>query len=116
MHALIIEDDALSAMLMEDELRDNGFTSCDTAPTEEDAITSVAIRWPDLVISDGSLLGGSGISAVKRIRDSAQVPVIFVTGDPENARRHMPGTPVIGKPFSIYELARAIEQTGVVVR
>jgi DNA-binding response OmpR family regulator len=116
MHALIIEDDAVSAMLIEDELRDNGFTSCDTAPTEEDALSSVARRWPDLVISDRSLLRGSGISAVKRINASAEVPVIFVTGDPENARLHMPGTPVIGKPFSIHELTDAIEQTGVVTR
>ena len=56
MHALIIEDDALLAMMIEDELRELGFTSVVTASTEEEAVSSIAMRCPDLVTSDGSLL------------------------------------------------------------
>ena len=33
MHALVIEDDAITAMLIEDELREIGFKSVDTATT-----------------------------------------------------------------------------------
>ena len=110
MHALIIEDDAITAMLIEDELRDLGFHSFDTASTEHDAIAAVARKCPDLVTSDGSLLAGSGPSAVRQIRASFHVPVIFITGDPEHARHCVPGAPVVEKPFSIMELVAAVEQ------
>ena len=91
MHVLVIEDDAITAMLIEDELREFGFTSVDVASTEEEAIHSVAQRCPDLVTSDGSLLSGNGASAVKRIRNLCTTPVIFVTGDAERARRNASG-------------------------
>ena len=110
MHALIIEDDAVIAMLIEDELRDFGFRSVDIVSTEEDAILSVAKRCPDLVTSDGSLLSGSGASAVRRIRSLCFTPVIFVTGDPEQARRCVPGVPVVEKPFSLKQLTAAVDE------
>lgn len=109
MHALVIEDDAVIAMLLEQELRDFGFTSVDTASSEEDAIVSVARHCPDLVTSDGSLLSGSGVGAVRRIRASIAVPVVFITGDPERARRAHPGMPVLDKPFTSAELVGAVE-------
>lgn len=110
MHALIIEDDAVTAMFIEDELRDLGFTSVDTASTEHEAISAVAQHRPDLVTSDSSLLMGSGISAVRKIRASHSAPVIFITGDPESARRCYPEAPVLEKPFTICQLLNAVEQ------
>lgn len=112
MHALVIEDDAVTAMLIEEELRDLGFDSVDTASSEAEAIEAVARRCPDLVTSDGSLLSGDGISAVRRIRASLLVPVIFITGDAQQARRSLPGAPVLEKPFSRAALASAVERTG----
>jgi CheY-like chemotaxis protein len=109
MHALVIEDDAVIAMLIEDELRDLGFSSVDVASSEEEAIHSVVRRCPNLVTSDGSLLSGSGASAVKRIRKLCSTPVIFVTGDPERARRSIPGVPVLEKPFSFTQFTAAVE-------
>lgn len=109
MHALVIEDDAVTAMLIEDELRDLGFSSVDIVSTESEAIAAVAQRCPDLVTSDGSLsMGGSGVAAVRRIRASCDVPVIFITGDPEKARRSVPGAPVVEKPFAISQLVEAV--------
>ena len=115
MHALVIEDDAITAMMIEDELKELGYSSVDTAATEEEAILSVARRCPDLVTSDGSLLRGSGISAVRKIRARCSVPVIFLTGDPENARHSHPGAPVVEKPFSVRQLIAAVEQTRLTV-
>ena len=109
MHALVIEDDAVTAMLIEDELRDLGFTSVDIAASEEEAIAAVARRCPDLVTSDGRLLTGSGIGAVRRIRASVAVPVIFFTGDPERARHCLPAAPIIEKPFTIAQFVAAVE-------
>jgi CheY-like chemotaxis protein len=68
MHALIIEDDAIIAMLIEDELRDLGYSSFDTACSEREAIKAVARKCPDLVTSDGSLFDGSGANAVRAKR------------------------------------------------
>lgn len=110
MHALIIEDDAVIAMLIEDELRDLGFSSVDCAASESEAIEAVARRCPDLVTSDGSLLSGSGIRAVRTIRSSLSVPVIFITADPDGARRSHPGVPVVEKPFSVRQLITAVER------
>lgn len=113
MHALVIEDDAIIAMLIEDELRDLGFTSVDTAATEEEAIAAVARRCPDLVTSDGALLGGNGVSTVKQIRSHFAVPVLFITADSESARRHMPKTPILEKPFTVSQFVAAVERACV---
>lgn len=110
MHALVIEDDGLTALFIEDELRDLGFTSVDIAATEEAAVAAVATRAPDLVTSDGSLLMGTGIGAVRSIRATLPVPVVFITGDSALARRSMPRAPVLEKPFTAADFARAVEQ------
>jgi DNA-binding response OmpR family regulator len=109
MHALVIEDDAVTAMMIEDELRDLGFTSVDLAATEEEAIAAVARHRPDLVTSDGSLLNGNGIRAVRKFRATVAVPVIFITGDPERARHCMPGAPLLEKPFTVAQFVAAVE-------
>jgi|SoimicmetaTmtHAB_FD_contig_91_176172_length_1203_multi_2_in_0_out_0_1 CheY-like chemotaxis protein len=109
MHALIIEDDAVIAMMIEDELRDLGYSTFATASTEHEAIEAVARRCPDLVTADGPLFSGTGPSAVRRIRSTLKVPVVFITGDPEHARHQFPGTPVLEKPFTVSELIAAVE-------
>lgn len=111
MHALVIEDDAIIAMLIEDELRERGFQSVDLASTEEEAIEAVSRTRPDLVTSDGSLNAGTGVGAVRKIRAAlVSVPVIFITGDPDQARRCLPDAPVIEKPFSLRQLDAALRQ------
>lgn len=109
MHALIIEDDAITAMMIEDELRDLGYSSVDTAATEHEAIEAVARKCPDLVTSDGSLLKGGGVEAVRKIRAASSVPVIFITGNPDHARHCIPDASVIAKPFSITQLVAAVK-------
>ncbi len=48
MHALIIEDDALIAMAIEDELRALGYSTCAPAATQHEAIEAVARKCPEL--------------------------------------------------------------------
>lgn len=110
MHALIIEDDALIAMLLEDELRDLGYNSVELACTEEEAIEAVARRCPDLITSDGSLMAGTGAGAIRQIRRSLAVPVIFITADPDRARECVPDAPILEKPFFASQLITAVEQ------
>jgi DNA-binding response OmpR family regulator len=108
MHALVIEDDAVIAMFIEDELQSLGFRSVETVSAEKEAIAAVSRRSPDLVTSDGSLLSGSGVGAARAIRKILNMPVIFITGDPQAAHRAMPGAPVLAKPFTLYQLADAV--------
>lgn len=110
MRALVIEDDAIIAMLIEDELRDLGFSSVDVATTEDEAVLAVTRRRPDLVTFHGSLLAGTGAGAVGQIRCSLSVPVIFITADPEAARNCLPDAQVLEKPFTRAQLSAAVEQ------
>lgn len=118
MHALVIEDDAVTAMLIEDELHDLGFKSVEIAATEDEAVAAAGRRVPDLVTSDGSLLVGNGVSAVHKIRASVPVPVLFITGDAASVRRSPASAPVLEKPFSAAQFARAVLQarTGASLR
>jgi CheY-like chemotaxis protein len=116
MHALVIEDDAVTAMLIEEELRDLGFSSVDSAATEEEAITAVARRCPDLVTCDGTLHTGNGVAAARSIRHRLPVPVIFITGDGEAVRASVPGAQVLEKPFSLAALAEAVAAASIGTR
>lgn len=108
MHALVIEDDPIIAMLIEDELRDIGFRSVDLAATQDEAVDAATRKCPDLVTSDGSLLAGSGTAAARHIRRFCSVPVIFITGEPDEARECLPDAQVVEKPFSIAALHAAV--------
>ncbi len=110
MHALVIEDDEITAMLIEDELRELGFNSVETASTEEQALAAANRRCPDLITSDGSLTAGSGVSAVRKIRRCCPVPVIFITGDPQAARHAVPEAPILEKPFTMLQFINAIQK------
>jgi CheY-like chemotaxis protein len=52
MHALIIEDEPLIAMLIEDCLRLLGYDSIQFAATEAEAVAAASMRCPDLITSD----------------------------------------------------------------
>lgn len=109
MHALVIENDPIIAMMLEDELGELGYSSIDVAVSEAEAVAAAFRTPPDLVTSDGMLSEGSGASAVRLIRAVQAVPVVFITGDPASAREAIPDAPVLEKPFSVAELVSTIE-------
>ena len=100
MHALIIEDEALIAAAIEDALRDCGFTSFDFAVSAEEAVTAAARTCPDLITADVQLRPGCGITAVQSICSEQPIPVLFITGSPDEVRIRMPGNALLEKPFS----------------
>jgi len=108
MHALIIEDEALIAMVIEDALRDSGFTSVEVVASAQAAIEAAAHRCPDLITSDVQLRPGCGINAVLSICDGSAIPVIFITGNAEDVTRRLPGHVVLAKPFCTSALAAAV--------
>lgn len=104
MHALIIEDEPLIAMLIEDGLRSCGFTSFDFAISHEEAVASAELRCPRLITADVELNPGSGIDAVEEICGGPTIPVIFVTGSPQQVSERMPQHLLLLKPFDTEKL------------
>ena len=111
MHALIIEDEPVIAMLIEDQLRSHGFASFDFAVTESEAVAAAGRRCPDLITSDVQLHAGCGIAAVQAICRQRQIAVVFITASAWAVRERMPGATVVAKPFANGELHRAISAT-----
>lgn len=110
MHALVIEDDAMTAWLIEEELRDLGFCSVEIAATEQEAVAAAHRKRPQLITSDGHLGQGNGVDAVRVICTGASVPVVFITGDPARARAMAPPAVILEKPFGAHLLAAAVRQ------
>ena len=112
MHALIIEDEPLVALLIEDHLRAIGYTSIAFAVTEDDAVAAAHRHCPDLITSDVRLASGCGIAAVQAICSTRQAPVVFITASGQDVRRRMEGATVVDKPFTVADLRRALHAAG----
>ena len=111
MHALIIEDQSLIAMVIEEALRDCGFTSFAFAVSADEAVNASALRCPDLITADVELRPGCGITAVQSICSGQPIPVLFITGSPGEVRVRMPGHPLVEKPFNSEHIMNAIKLT-----
>ena len=99
MHALIIEQDMWIILMIEDALRDIGYTSFAFASSPEEAITAAGVRCPDLITSDIRLGAGTGIDAVRQICSGMTIPVVFVTSTPWEVREIDSVAVVVPKPF-----------------
>jgi CheY-like chemotaxis protein len=108
MHALIIEDEPLIALLIEDHLRAIGYLSIDFAVTEADAVAAARRCCPDLVTSDVQLAAGCGIAAVEAICSERRVPVVFITACAQDVRLRVADAVVVAKPFAAADLNRAL--------
>ena len=109
LRVLVIEDDALIAMLLGELLAGMGHEVCATAASETDAVIAADRCGPDLMIVDAGLGRGSGVSAVEEICRTGPLAHVFISGDAERVRLRQPDAVVVRKPFRQAELARAIE-------
>src|SRR5208337_1439539 len=64
---LIVEDDAMVAMVLADMLVDQQHEICGIATTESDAVNAAARCKPDMMIVDVRLRAGSGVAALEAI-------------------------------------------------
>jgi CheY-like chemotaxis protein len=106
---LIVEDEAIVAMLFADLLVAMGYEVCAIEATEAGAIAAAVRCRPDLMIVDVHLMNGSGASAVAAILRAGFVPHVFVSGDPLRERPFALGSVVLQKPFRESDLVRAIQ-------
>ena len=109
LRVLVIEDDALIAMLLLELLAGMGHDVCATAATEAEAVIAATRHRPDLMIVDAGLGRGSGVSAVEEILRAGPVAHVFISGDAGRVHTRKPDAVVVRKPFREAELARAID-------
>jgi two-component system, response regulator PdtaR len=109
LRVLVVEDEAMIALLLAEVLSEMGHEVCATAATEDAAVAAAVRHKPDLMIVDEWLRQGSGISAVAEINRSGYIPHVFVTGDPFISQSLRPGTIAIQKPFTIPDLMKAVQ-------
>ncbi len=81
-------------------LSEAGATSFAFAATQADAVAQARAVRPSIIISDGRLIKGTGPAAVQDIRRHlGRIPVLFVSGTPDDGIAREPGDPVFGKPL-----------------
>ena len=111
---LLVEDEAIVARDLLQQLTELGYRSAGHATRGEDAIALAGQTRPDLVLMDIQLAGEmDGISAAQEIRERYGLPVVFLTAfaaDDTLARAKL--TEPFGyilKPFSERELRTVLE-------
>jgi two-component system, OmpR family, catabolic regulation response regulator CreB len=108
---LVVEDESGIADTLQYALRTEGFEPAWCA-TGEDALARLAERMPALVILDVGLPDTSGFEVFKRIRETSDVPVIFLTARSDEIDRvvglELGADDYIAKPFSPRELVARV--------
>ena len=108
---LIVEDEAGIADTLQYALRTEGFEPAWCA-TGEAAQAAVAARVPALVILDVGLPDINGFELFKRLREQADVPVVFLTARGDEIDRvvglELGADDYMAKPFSPRELVARV--------
>jgi diguanylate cyclase (GGDEF)-like protein len=111
---LLVEDNAIVAFDMQQRLQKLGYQVLGTVASGEEAIETVSLRAPSLILMDIFLDGRiDGIEAAKAILEKTQIPIIFLTGhDDEETLNRAKITETFGyiiKPAESRDLHVAIE-------
>ena len=110
----IVEDEAVTAMDIEERLVGLGYQTVSRSATAEHALAVTEKEHPDLVLMDIHLRGSmDGIAAAQQIRQQFRLPVVFLTAHSEEttlerAKQTEPFGYIL-KPFENRELKSTIE-------
>ncbi|MEO8714518.1 MAG: response regulator [Acetobacteraceae bacterium] len=104
---LVVEDEAIIAMMLEDMLAEFGCEVVGPVPGIEAAITLVRQRGLDGALLDMNIHGESTLAVAEELVGQA-VPFLVVTGygDRDNDPEAIKAAPRLKKPFTQEELAR----------
>ena len=104
---LVVDDEKLYRHLLQINLETEGY-EVTTASNGEEGVDMVSKKHPDLVILDVMMPKLDGFSALERIRQFSEVPVIMLTGKNEEPDRvkglNSGADDYVSKPFSATEL------------
>lgn len=106
---MIVEDEALIALALYDELQDAGFKVLDLTDRQDDALQVAKAEKPDLALVNISLAGGDdGIELSEHLK-AIGIPVLLISGQVSRARSAK--TVAIGsmpKPYNAAEMVAAV--------
>jgi twitching motility two-component system response regulator PilH len=112
---LVVEDDPAIRALLQDVLRDSGYTVT-TAETGDQALEQMREQRPDLVLLDLMLPGMNGwmfLRTRERDRQLATVPILVISALGPTGTGHAQelGAPVfLHKPFDVSELLAEVNR------
>lgn len=111
---LVVEDEGIVALQVRTTLERHGFTVTDTCASGDEALASLAVHPPDLVLMDLKLQGSrDGIATAEAVRARSHLPIVFLTAHSEDATvERARATGPYGyllKPFNPQELCIAVE-------
>ena len=111
---LVVEDEAIVAMDLEEQLREMGYDVCATTDCGQDALALIEQHRPNLVLMDIVIKGDmDGIETARHIGRGLQTPVVFLTShsDSSTVSRAILAAPYgyVTKPFQSKDLRAAIE-------
>ena len=99
LNLLLVEDEALVAMLVEDALTLHGHTVVGIANTLDMALDIAARERPDLALCDVQLaLGDDGVAVARALAERG-IPSLFLSGTCPDAGAHALIVGCIAKPF-----------------
>ena len=111
MRILIVEDEALIAMMLVDVLEDGGHEVMEPAATATEALALCEVRLPELALLDVNLRDGSnGVALARVLSDRWGLPVIFASGQVMEARQARDiALGHIRKPYQPETVLRSVE-------
>jgi CheY-like chemotaxis protein len=111
---LLVEDEAIIALNLRMKLIKAGYHVFQVVPTGEEAIIRAEQDQPDVILMDTRLAGKmDGIEASEHIRNRRDVPIILVTGYPQDEAfksrtKTIHPAACMEKPVSIQDLQAVI--------
>ena len=118
MRILIVEDEALIAMVLADSLEDGGHEVVGPAATMAEALALCEAAPPELAVLDVNLGDGSnGVDVARALLERWGVLAIFASAQMMEARRarHI-ALGYIGKPYTPETVLRSVEVAREVMR
>lgn len=112
---LIVEDNAVQAMALKKLMHRLGYEVVGVEDRGEKAVRTTITEDPDVIIMDIFLDGDmTGIEAMKQIRQSTDVPVIYISGNSDTYYRKLAEKTTFSqffcKPVNHKELGEAVER------
>jgi CheY-like chemotaxis protein len=110
---LLVEDEAISAIMLAIELKKFGHEVVKTVSTGEAAVQSLLNTKPDMILMDVRLAGKwDGIETAECIRKTSVVPIVFTTGytirELSGRAEKLESIRYVSKPMKIENLLSAV--------
>lgn len=112
---LIVEDEAIVAMLLKKTLTGWGYDVCGTVASGQEAIEKALSLHPDLILMDILLDDGtSGVEAAQAIQKEMPMRIIYTTGTANEGLLERAATTnpvaVLRKPYGLEDLEESLSR------